>query len=314
MLSVLLLAALVAGAGLTYLTQPTSVDEALLQVDIDEGEPHIALAFNEYGQAAQQMLVLYGHRQETQEVLRWYGPQIVPIVAKCLSENGDMLIETSNYFDELMSAAWERRRPQFAELEPVDCGWKAIVLAHEMGNDFLGQFIIDHEQKVAVRFGSNTFFGTLKGQTISGIQDLEKKLTFGEIPTFADLGWAAADVLVITAARKGFQALAKGGAKATAGVATKQTARTAAKRTLAVAAKYSPTLAKAGAVVGTAYLITHPDALTGLVGEVAKLMGWNPLLLQFGFWSLLSLALLLALRLAFRPIQWVFRPVVWLLR
>ncbi|MBC7836363.1 hypothetical protein H7X87_01105 [Acetobacteraceae bacterium] len=308
--SILLLVALAAGFGMSRLTQPASFELALAEAEMKEADPQLAAALAQYPEATRRVLTIYGHTQEFQEVLHWYGHnQVVPIINKCLAGGGDTLIELGNDLDELIDAAWNWRKPELTAFDPVQCGWRAIVLTHETGNDFLGQFVIDHESGNAMRRPSNSMLAVVKGLTISGLQKLEERFILGESPTLTEWGMGALDLAIIGAAGKSVAVIVKGGLAKKALPRTLVGRFAAANRgVLTVAKAYAPTLAKYGTIVGVGYLaIYHPAIITGWAGTIAEVLGFDPLLIQTLVWGAILFVPVWLILSIISPFIWLFR-------
>jgi hypothetical protein len=283
-----------------------SFEQAAVKAEMKEAGPQYEAAFVQYPQALPKVYALYGHTPELQEVFRKYGHnQILPIVEKCLEE-GDMLLELGTRFDELMSSPLNKKI-EVSEVEPAECGWRAILLTLVAGNNFLGQYVIDDKGKAHLLPGSSVL-AIMKRLTVSGLQVLEKKFVLRESPTLKDWGLGALDVAVIGFAGKAVATAAKRGIARAARPSLGHKLTTARAGMMGFASIYTPRIAKYATVGGVAYLVLyHPQVITGAAGVIADTVGVSPLLVQTLVWGIILfvplwilITLLLLLRSVFR--------------
>lgn len=261
-----------------------SFEQEAVKADMKEAGPQYEAALVQYPRASPTVYVLYGHTSELHEVFRKYGHnQIVPIVEKCLDE-GDRLLELGTQFDELMSSLLNKRF-QISEVEPEECGWRAILLTLVAGNSFLGQYVIDNEGKAHLLPGSSGL-AIMKRLTTSGLQVLEKRLVLGESPTLKEWGLATLDVAVVGLAGKAVATAVKRGIAQIARPTLGYKLTTARAGMMVFARAYAPRIAKYATIGGVAYLaLYHPHVITGAAGVVADAIGVSPLLVQTLVWG-----------------------------
>ena len=263
-----------------------SFEQAAVKAEMKEAGLQYEAALVQYPQALPKVYALYGHTPELQEVFRRYGHnQIVPIVEKCLDE-GDRLLELATQFDELMSSPLKKRL-EVSDVEPAECGWRAILLTLVAGNDFLGQYVIDNKGKAHVLPGSS-ILAILKRLTVSGLQGLERKFVLRETPTLKEWGFGALDVAVIGIASKAAATAAKRGIARIARPSLGRQLTSARVGMMGFAGVYAPRIAKYATIGGVAYLVLyHPQVITGAAGVIADTMGVSPVLVQTLVWGII---------------------------
>lgn len=197
-------------------------------------------------------------------------------------------------------------------LSPEERGRHAIHFLYHEGYDFLGQFVLAPDGRVAwvqterVLEGINRFFA-------GGIRGLETKLRRDEPVGVGDVGWAALDVAVGVAA---FKMLRLGAGSATSGRTLTFSQRSAALgaglwRGTVVGAR----VVKYGAPAVLAYMaIRHPSIINSLLGSAAEKLGLPVDVVQVAGWTLLLLPVLLVLRFLLRPLAWLLAALAGLLR
>ena len=271
--------------GFLFATQSNaSFEQAAIKAEMNEVGPQYEAALTQYPQALPRVYALYGHTPELHEIFRKYGHnQIVPIVEKCLDE-GDMLIELGTQFDQLMSSPLNKKI-EVSEVEPAECGWRAILLTHVAGNNFLGQYVINDKGKAHLLPGSSVL-AIVKRLTVSGLEVLEKKLVLRENRTLKEWGFGALDVVAIGFAGKAVATAAKRGIARAATPSLGRKLTTARAGMLSFASTYTPNMVKYATVGGVAYLVLyHPQVITGAAGVIADTIGVSPFLVQTLVWG-----------------------------
>ena len=293
-----------------FVSSPTSFEEAAVEAEMKETGPQMQAALEQYSDDALRVFVLYGQTPEFGDIMYRYGHnQVVPIVAKCL-EKGDPFLEFGSELEQVMSALLDFEWPAVEALEPIECGWRAILLVQTVGNDFLGQFVINEEGK-ALRLPGSSIAAALKGLATSGLQRLERRLVLGETPTFGEWGLAVLDVAVIGVAGKSVAVLARGklATRATLGARLTAARQGIAGFAKTVTPKVAGKVVKYSAVVGVGYLaIYHPAVITGAAGTIAEVLGLPPFLVQGVVWGVI---LYVPLSLLASLLYLVSRPFVW---
>lgn len=314
------------------------------------------LALLRYPDKARRVLTLYGTAPAFTAVLKEYGPAVVPPIHYFLV-NRVRTLELMRYTGETLEAAqtmvenlWgdvpEDSPPQAnvggdRPLTPVERGWYAIAFIQREGHSFLGQFVLDADGSVEWVQSERAMQGVADFFT-GGVRTLETKYRRDETLSGEDYLWAGVDVLVAVASLKalraarlgtaatgaGAESAAAGGEAAAAGARASRTTGLLGRAGLATAdlsraAGIGGRVARYGAVAAAAYLVVrHPGLITGFAGDVARVAGLPPWLVQFGVWALLLLPAfylaLFALRLVLRPtvvvIGIVGRGMSWLER
>jgi len=273
--------------GFIFATQSSaSFELEAVKADMKEAGPQYEAAFVQYPQAAPRVYALYAHTPELHEVFRKYGHnQIVPIIEKCLDE-GDTLLELGSQFDELMSSPLNKKL-EVSKVEPAECGWRAILLAHAAGNDFLGQYVIDNDGNAHLLPG-NSILAIMKRLTTSGLQGLEKRLVLGVSPTPTEWGLAALDIAVIGLASKAVATAAKRGIAQVARPTLGYKLTTARAGMMGFTRSFAPRIAKLATIGGVAYLaVYYPNVITGAARVIADAVGVSPLLVQTLVWGII---------------------------
>ena len=285
LLTLVLLIVALYGGFLFAAQSNASFEQAVFHAEMKEAGPQYEAALVQYPQALPRVYALYGHTPELREVFRKYGHnQIVPIVEKCLEE-GDMLLELGTRLDELMSSPLNKI--EVSEVEPAECGWRAILLTHVAGNNFLGQYVVDDKGKAHLLPGSSVL-AIVKRLTVSGLGVLEKKFVLKENPTLKDWGLGALDVIAVGFAGKAVATAAKRGIARAATPSLGHKLTTARAGMLGFASTYTPSMLKYGTVGGVAYLVlNHPQVITGAAGVIADTIGVSPLLVQTLVWGII---------------------------
>lgn len=171
------------------------------------------------------------------------------------------------------------------QLEPTQRGWYAINAINNDGHKFLGQFAVDAAH-VAHWNQTDRTVAAVADFLTGGVSNLERKYELHEKIEGGDVFFAAVDILPFVAAVK---LLRVGKVASTTGkeLSVLSKTRVFAARLLPSNANLMK-LGKFGAVLATGYVVLkHPGLLNSLFGELAKLMGLPPFLVQFAGWFLL---------------------------
>jgi hypothetical protein len=304
----ILLLAMIAGWSIAANGSNTSFEEELIKAEMKEAGPQFEAALVQYPRAAPEVFALYGHTAELREAFSRYGHnQLVPIIQLCLRED-DNLIALGGEFEDLVSSLLSRKLDKEELSAPVRCGWRAILLTLSSGNDFLGQFTIDHVAGRAKRVPTNSILANIKNFTIGGLQQLERKLVLGESPELKDWGFAAVDVAVIGVVSKAV----KVGISRAAAPTVRSRLGTVRAGMVGYAKAHAPTIAKYATIGGAAYLVLyHPQLITSGVGVVAEALGLPPFLLQVAVWTAILFILLWMIDMLLRLVGPVWRALGW---
>lgn len=268
-------------------SSPIKFEEEAVKAEMKESGPQMQAALAQYPQDAPRVVVLYGHTEDLHEVFRDYGHnQIVPIVVKCL-EGGDDFLAMSFEFEKAVTSLIRFRWPSGQKLEPVECGWRAILLTKIAGSDFLRQFRI--KEGKAYRLPGTTVLSLATDFLTSGLKDVEKKLVVGERITASEWGMAALDVAMVGAAGKSVAMVVRGKTAALPKAARMSAAR---QGITGFARNYAPKIAKYATLTGGVYLmIYHPGVITGALGTLAEVLGLPSWLFQVTFWGIVLFVL-----------------------
>jgi len=176
------------------------------------------------------------------------------------------------------------------QLEPIQQGWYAINAISIEGHKFVSQFAVDAAH-VAHWNQTDRTVAVVADFMTGGVSNLERKYELDEKIGGSDVFFAAVDIIPFVAAVK----LIKAGKV----VNTTGKELSVLSKTRVFAARLLPSnanlmkLGKFGAVLATGYVIfKHPGLLNSLFGELAKLIGLPPFLVQFAGWFLLTSILL----------------------
>jgi hypothetical protein len=190
--------------------------------------------------------------------------------------------------------------PGKGEFGPTQRGWYAINSIHGDGHKFLAQFAVD-TSNVAHWNQVDRTVTTVASFLTGGVSNLERKYEVNETIGGSDVFFAAIDVIPFVAAVK----LLKAGKVVTA--TGKELSFMS--KTRVFAARLIPknsllvSMGKYGVVLATGYVVlTHPSLLNSAFAELAKLMGLNPMLVQFFGWFLL-------ISIALYPFFWLLKIV-----
>jgi hypothetical protein len=284
-----------------------SFELEIVKADMKEAGPQYVAALAQYPDASPKVYALYGHTPELQEVFRKYGHnQIVPIVEKCLEE-GDRLLELETQLDQLINSVFNKKL-EVSSVDPVECGWKAIVLAHGTGNSFLGEYDIDNGMaRLKPSKAALAIFGRYMA---SGLQQIEIRFVRGESPILKEWGLAGLDIISIGLAGK-VVATAVKSSIARVARPTLASQLTTARAGMVVfgkayASNIARNLAKYATIGGVAYLaLYHPGVITGAGGVIADALGVSPLVVQTLVWGVIVFVpvwILATLLLFVRPV------------
>ncbi|SFM21770.1 hypothetical protein SAMN04487963_1763 [Marinobacter zhejiangensis] len=267
-------------------------------------------AYLRYPLMSQEIFPLYGSEAEFRDILRRYGDNVLPPIHYFLSRPIGS-IELMNDLTNTYQRAWDyvTRNDsavpvEATQLSPEDRGWYAVRFIQEEGHDFLGQFIVSPLGEVTwvrterVLENINQFFA-------SGIRNLEIKHRTGEDLSAGDIGWASVDVVIFASTLKVLKvgrAVAFSSRGATLGTrsAALTTRLANSGRLLLSSARY----AKWPAVVGIGYLVvSHPSVISDVLAELAEVLGYPVMLVQFLGWFLILLPVLFIG-------SWVYRLII----
>lgn len=274
------------------------------------------IALSKYPEKAREILLMYGSEPEFKEILSNYGESIIPPI-QYFQENDVWSITAINSVSggiqsaaESAKSLWNRIagneqadsnstiETQIPELGPKERGWYAVNFIEKEGHHFLGQFVVDKENKVKwiqtdrILEGITSFFA-------GGLRTLETKYDLGDDIKTGDVFWAAVDVALVAGSLKLIRA---GKAVTSSGKELSLVSRTRifGSRLLSKSTVFQR-LGKYGALAATAYIIaTHPSLINSALASAAKLMGMNPFLIQFVGWSLI-------ITIALYPFSWIIK-------
>lgn len=309
---------------------PVELQAALLDLSDD---PLVSLkaraAVMRYPDMAARVLPLYASEPEFRDILGRYGEAVLPPVSyfidnpvatiesmNALSRQYDRIREFVESFqpsrDESATSpeASEQGEPA-PELTPEQRGWYAVNFIDAEGHGFLGQFEVADDGSVhwiqteRISEGVTDFF-------TSGIRTLETRQRTGEEIRLSDIGWASVDVLLFASSVKVLRA-GRAAAATTrgAGFSTRSAALaarvTGAGRMVLRSARY----ARWPLVIGAGYLvIRHPDVISDVLAEVARVAGLPAWLVQWAGWTLILLPVLILLRWLMLPLAALLRALV----
>ena len=281
------------------------------------------IALSKYPEKAREILTLYGSEPEFKEILLKYGESIIPPI-RYFQENDVWSVRAMNSVaggiqsaTESARSLWQRiagneqagsnpaSRVQATGFGPKERGWYAVNFIKEEGHHFLGQFVVDKDQRVKwvqterILEGTASFFA-------GGLRKLETKHDVGEDITAGDVFWAGVDFAVVAGSLKLLRA---GRTVAGSGKEMSLVSRTRIFGSrLLPQGKSFQVLGKYGAMAATAYVIaTNPSLINSALAEAARLMGLNPWLVQFaGWWLIITIALY--------PFSWLLKVFARLLK
>lgn len=299
--------------------QPTEVRLAFLDYADDEALVlNARLALLRYPDSAPRIIALYGASEDFRDILRMYGPAVIPPIDYFLHHEPTTLrvlamvtpsptpTASSVGADSGESAAVEGAAPDdpAASLTPEVRGHYAIHFIAETGHDFLGQFVTTPDGEVAWVQSERMATG-IKRFFTSGLTRVETKWRVGDDITAGDYAWATVDVMVPIAIFKLARAgrVATGTARSTRGIA-------AATRSGATLGRTGRLVAAGGTLAGIGYVAMNPGVLNSIGAGIAEALGLPPWLVSAGLWFVLLLPLLIVLRIGQR---WILRPIAALL-
>jgi len=294
------------------------------------------IALLKYPEQSREVLQLYGNEPQFQVVLRAHGESVIPVIkyfldndllsVKLITKAGDVVTATKDAVvdafngtkDALVdiwnqvsgstpaptpapaspppvAAAPEPVKPDFG---PTQRGWYAINAINSDGHKFLGQFALD-TANVAHWNQVDRTAASVAGFLTGGLSNLERKYELDQKIGGSDVFFAAIDVIPFVVAvkllRTGKVVTATGKELSFASKTRVFGARLIPKNSMLVS------MGKYGVVLATGYvLLTNPALLNSFFAEFAKLMGWNPMLVQFLGWFLL-------ISIALYPFFWVLK-------
>jgi phage shock protein PspC (stress-responsive transcriptional regulator) len=299
--------------------EPLEVQSVLLDYAADNELVLKAwIALSRYPEQARAILLLYGSEPEFKEILKNHGEAVIPAIQYFL-ENDVWSVKALDYstrtiqsFADSAKRLWNRiagNEPANAaagapakpnELGPIERGWYAVNFIKKDGQHFLGQFVVDKDNKVK-RNQTDRIAQAFISFFTGGVRALETKHDLGADVTGPDYFWAGLDVAVVALPLKLLRA---GKVVETSGKALPLTTRTRlfAPR-LVSKARIFQKLGKYGAVAATVYIIaTHPSLINGLLAGLADLLELPPWLVQFVGWVLI-------VTVAIYPFTWLLKAL-----
>jgi hypothetical protein len=321
-------------------TQPSEIQALLVDYADDPALVLQArLALVKYPDLARRLLPLYGGEPEFREVLRDYGPAVLPPIGYFMDHTlaslqvrralGDQWKQVEQIFDRWLGSSGteptegdSRTQAPTPELTPFERGWYAIAFLHEAGYDFIGQFDVARDGKVEW-IQTERVAEALSDLLSGGVRTLETKLRQGQDIQVGDVGWAALDVAAFAASVKLAKALTAVRTAKAASVATGAAARIGfservvlfGSRALANGSRLGVAVARYGAIPASVYLmVRHPTLVNATLGELADWLGIDPWAVQAPFWFValyalgrLALYLLWPLSRALQGLSWATR-------
>jgi hypothetical protein len=309
------------------LDQPPDVQAMLLDYLGDgEFDPKTAagqlvikawIALEKYPTSAREILQLYGSQPEFQAVLREYGENVIPVI-KFFVVNHLYSLTAMNTAGKTVATVkqtaadlWNKvtgsappptvqpaRPPVKTEYGPMERGWYAIHSIQSGGHRFLAQFELDKENTAhwnqtdrAVSAVGSFFTG--------GVSNLEKKYELDEAISGRDVFFAAVDIIPFVAAVK---LLKVGKVVAATGKELSLVSKTRVfGARLIPRSRFLKSLGGVGAKLAVVYvLVNHPGLINSILGEIANILGVNPMIFQIACWfTLISIALY--------PLSWILK-------
>lgn len=294
------------------------------------------IALLKYPEQSREVLQLFGSEPKFQAILRAHGESVIPVIkyfldndllsVKLITKAGDVVTATKDAVVDAFNGAknavgdmWNQLNgstptptpapasppPVAAAPEPVkpdfgptQRGWYAINAINSDGHKFLGQFALD-TANVAHWNQVDRTAASVAGFLTGGLSNLERKYELDQKIGGSDVFFAAIDVIPFVVAakllRSGKVVAATGKELSFASKTRVFGARLIPKNSMLVS------MGKYGVVLATGYvLFTNPALLNSFFAEFAKLMGWNPMLVQFLGWFLL-------ISIALYPFFWVLK-------
>lgn len=278
-------------------------------------------ALRRHPRMARRILPLYAEQPAFQRVLSRYAGAALPAIQYFLEHEMPLITAVQRGERALAEAGrvatdwWQGeatppRRP-VSRPTPVERGWYAVQVIDEQGHDFLGQFTVAGDGRVA-RLQSERVIEATGRFLAGGVRALEGRLRRGETPDASDYLWAGLDLAVVVGVTKLIRAgrTAAGTARAASG-GRLATATALTGRTLARGTHTALRLGKYAAPVALVYaVIRHPGLVSSLADRAATMLGLPGWLGRFTVWSLLLLPLLALGRMVWRRLA---RPVFRLL-
>ena len=271
------------------LNEPVQVQAMLLDYAGDQElllKAWIALA--KYPATSREILLLYGSEPEFREILRTYGDAVIPVI-QYFRENDVWTVKATQSITEAFQKIWgivsgsEPERAKPTAIGPTERGWVAVNFIRNEGHDFLGQFIVDKEQKAKWN-QTDRIVKSIASLFAGGVRRFETKRDLGEDITTIDIFWAGLDVALVAVPAKillSGRAIARSGQELTLATRT----RLVAPRLLPKSEVFRK-LGAYGAAAATLYVIArHPSLLNSVLAEVANLVGISPWLVQAAGWS-----------------------------
>jgi hypothetical protein len=259
-----------------------------------------------------EILSVYGSDPEFKQILEKYGESIIPPI-QYFRENDIGLVSAINSIKNLVQSAKEfadnlmgseqsylnsKTQSQQAEVGADQRGRYAINFINQEGYDFMGQFVLDKENKVRWN-QTERFLEGANSMMAGGIKTLETKYDNGNDITTIDIFWAGMDVAGVVGS---FKLLRAGNTLARSGLRLSIVHRTGIfASTLVSKFKIFQKLGKYSAGIATAYIIiSHPNLLNSVFAETANLIGFNPSIALLAGWSLIFM-------IALYPFSWLLK-------
>lgn len=291
------------------LLQPFAIQLILLEYSSNQELTYKSLiALNKYPQIAKEVLLLYALEPDFKKALLKYGEVIFLPISYFINneiQSVKIINELTNQINSVSDSVkklWHNFTYNYVEksdsksqnnLSVIDGrsrGWYAINFINQEGYDFLGQFIVDKNQKVKwlqserLLEGINSFFA-------DGIRSLEGKYKLNEEISANDVFWAGVDIVIVGGSVKILRAgkVLSNSSKEVGLVARTQIfgARLLPKSEMLL--KFG----KYGAIAASVYvIIVHPQLINSAVANLAELLGFNPFYTQFLFWITVIVILL----------------------
>lgn len=261
-------------------------------------------AARRYPAEAPRIFAVYGEVKEFRQILQKYGHQVIPVVVYFLN-NGSTTFQVRQAIGDSVSRWWSGHgaRWNFSSITREQIGLIAIHHIAIRGNEMLAEFeIVDGIAKRKLLTG--LILGT-KDLFLGGILDLEKILVRGErLPTLAEFGMAAADVVLVAGGVKVLTKAARIGADGAVG-------RGVADISVATAFKTIGRASWIGRKLGTAAVVYVAITRPGLLASAG---GWFAEQLGLPRWLGVFAVYLLGLEMVFvllRHLRWIGQTAAW---
>ena len=301
--------------------EPLDIQTVLLDYSYS-GDKELTLqtwiALSKYRESTRRIIRLYGSEQEFKDILRTYGDSVIPAIQYFLDNDVKSLLVMQAARAVIVNIGggvnriWNRvtgnaplspspdAQVPFRVLGPTERGWYAVNFIKNEGHLFLGEFVMG-ANNVPEWIQTQRFTNALTSFFTSGVRSLETKHALDEKITAVDIFFAGADVIPLAASIKLLRA---GKVVVASGEELSLLGRTRAFATRLIPKGAFFKSVQYGAVIATAYIVvTHPSLVSSLLGEMAKLFGLNPLLVEIVGWFLLVI-------IALYPFLWALKALV----